>query len=187
MYGPLYTRETAHWYALLGSVQAQNRRFIEQEVESYLVHLLQYMSGNISSTNRRVLTGVKAEFQPAREKHLVKVQEVAEQCLLVAGLFPEYARKSGISLVHFMENGHRAYQDLANAVPESKVYVYIAGHFVEVIDILQRLGELCGACYPLDLIQACELWQETGSHHGLEFIINKTKSLPITQSSELRH
>lgn len=189
MYSPLYLRDTAHWYALMGYAQAETGHYIEQEVENYLVYLLETMSGDVvgAGPHKQVLAELNATFQPVREKHLVKVQEVAEQCIMIAGLFPEHARRTGISLLYFMETGQSAYRDLHTAVPQSPVYSYIAKHYVNVIDVLQKLAELCGSCYPLDLIQACELWQETGSHHGLEFIINQTHALPITQGSELRH
>ena len=45
---PLYTTETANWYALINRAQAESNSYFQRDVEDYLVYLLAYMETELS-------------------------------------------------------------------------------------------------------------------------------------------
>ena len=184
---PLYTTETANWYALLNRAQAESNSYFQRDVEDYLVYLLAYMETEL--TYRENINIEANGFLPdtPKQRRLSKIKDIGEQCLLIAGLFPDHANLTGIPLLFMMEKGCSAYRELANATPEVSLYLYIADNYGKVIDLLQKLGEMCGDYHKLDLIQAVELWQETGSRHGWKMIKKNIGAFPASTGSELQH
>lgn len=183
----LYTPETSTWYALLNKAQAESRCYFNAEVESYLVYVLSYMSSEDALTPGYSGEHAGTIAQSSKERRLSKVRKIGEQCLVITGLCPDYANRTGIPLLYMMEKGRNAFIELANSLPDEDVYTYISEHFVEVIDVLQKLSDLCGDGYSIDLIQACELWQETGSRYGWTVIQNNLGAFPTATASELQH
>ena len=115
------------------------------------------------------------------------MQGAGERCLVTAGFFPEHANYAGLSLLHFIEKGRCAYHSLAEEIPGVNIYQHIDSHFVEVVDVLQIIGELSGVCRPIDLIQACELWQQEGSQYGWKIIESTTNAFPASIASTATH
>ena len=179
----LYTSETSNWYKLLNKAQAASGFYLAAEVERYIVYVMTSMA------NDSIYSLESDETMPKtkRDQRLHKMRKTGEQCLIVAGLFPDHANRTGVPLMYMMEKGRKAYNDLAEAVPEMDIYSFLGENFLKVIDLLQRLGEYCGVNHTLDLIQACELWQETGSRHSWSVIQNHTGAFPSATASDLQH
>ena len=184
---PLYTRETASWYALINRAQVESNSYFQKEVEDYLVYLLSYMEIELPYLqNRNVEADDLLPYTP-KQRRLTKLKGIGEQCLLLAGLFPDRANLTGIPLLFMVERGCSAYRELADATPHLSLYSYIADNYGKVIDLLQKLGEICGDNHKIDLIQAVELWQETGSRHGWTMIRKNIGAFPSAIGSELQH
>lgn len=179
----LYTQETTNWYSLLNQAQADSGFYLDGDVEKYLVYVLSCLSnGGI-----HVPCGDDDSMQSKRDQRLTRIRKIGEQCLTVAGLFPDHANRTGVPLMYMMEKGRNAFQELASALPDAGVYAFLGEHFMKVTDLLQRLGEYCGENHSLDLIQACELWQEIGSRYGWAVIQNSTGAFPSATASDLQH
>jgi len=184
---PLYTRETAGWYALINRAQAESNSYFHKDVEDYLVHLLAYVDSELTNVHYRSSEANGLFPYTPKQQRLAKIKNIGEQCLLIAGLFPDHANLTGIPLLFMMERGYSAYRELADATPEVSLYSNIADNYGKVIDLLQNLGEMCGDYHKLDLIQAVELWQETGSRHGWNMIKKNIGAFPASTGSELQH
>lgn len=183
----LYTPETAKWYYLLNQAQADTHYYLDTDVESYIADMLFRFGCEAEGSLAYPKLGSDIEWNLAKEKRLIKLQSAGERCLVTAGFFPEHANYAGLSLLHFIDKGRYAYHDLAEAMPGVNVYSYIDTHFVQVVDVLQKIGELSGVCRPLDLIQACELWQQERSFYGWTMIQAKTSSFPAATASTCTH
>jgi hypothetical protein len=183
----LYTQETAKWYSLLNQAQVDTCYYLGTDVERYIAEMLFRFSCNAQSMLEYPKGGSSIEWNPAREERLIRVQDAGERCLVTAGFFPEHANYAGLSLLHFIEKGRKAYHDLAEAIPDVNIYSDIDNHFVQVVDVLQRIGELSGVCQPIDLIQACELWQHERSHYGWLVLKGSTDAFPASTASVVTH
>ncbi len=183
----LYTPETAKWYYLLSQAQADTCHYLGSDIERYIADMLFRFSCDGEGMLVYPDKHINIEWNSVREKRLMKLQSAGERCLVTAGFFPEHANYAGLSLLHFIDRGRCAYHDLAEAVPGVNIYEHIDKHFVQVVDVLQKIGELSGVCRPIDLIQACELWQQEGSYYGWKMIQTKTGSFPASIASASTH
>ena len=183
----LYIPETAKWYALLSQAQADTRNVLASDLERYIADMLFRFASDSHAALEYSTANHSLQLNTAREQKLVRLQGAGERCLVTAGFFPEHANYAGLSLLHFIDTGRSAYRDLSRALPDSSIYRKVDQRFVELVDILQKVGELSGVCHSLDLIQACELWQQERSQFGWLLVTSKTKSFPASVSSQLTH
>lgn len=183
----LYTPETAKWYSLLNQAQADTGNYFGTDVDRYIADMLFRFGRHAKGMLEFPEKGSIVEWNSVMEERLIRLQGAGEKCLVTAGFFPEHANYAGLSLLHFIERGRSAYRHLAEAIPGVSVYEHINTHFVQVVDVLQKIGELSGVCRPIDLIQACELWQQEGSHYGWALIENKTSAFPVSTASTAIH
>ena len=86
-----------------------------------------------------------------------------------------------------MEKGRNAYEELVDHSPNNLVFEYVVKNYAKIIDVLQKVSELCGDHHSIDLMQACELWQEMGSRYGWRVIQNNIGAFPSATASELQH
>ena len=183
----LYIPETAKWYTLLSQAQADTSHVLGVDLERYIADMLFRFGCDARAALEYSRANHSLELNTAREQKLVRLQGAGERCLVTAGFFPEHANYAGLSLLHFIDTGRSAYRDLSEALPESAIYRKVDHSFVELVDILQKVGELSGVCRSLDLIQACELWQQERSQFGWLMVTSKTKSFPASVTSQLTH
>ncbi|MFT5134685.1 MAG: hypothetical protein ACI9SC_003166 [Gammaproteobacteria bacterium] len=183
----LYTPETAKWYYLLNQAQADTRYYLGTDVERYIADMLFRFSCDAVGVLEYPKGGSNLEWNLAKEERLIRVQGAGERCLVTAGFFPEHANYAGLSLLHFIDKGRSAYNDLAEALPGVSIYADINDNFVQLVDVLQKIGELSGVCRPIDLIQACELWQQERSKYGWFMIQSKTDAFPASTASLVSH
>ncbi len=183
----LYTPETAKWYCLLNQAQADTRYFLDTDVERYIADMLFRFSCDAEGLLDYPKEAGNLEWNLAKEKRLQRLLGAAERCLVTAGFFPEHANYAGLSLLHFIDRGRCAYHDLAEAIPGVNIYTHIDNHFIQLVDVLQRIGELSGVCQTIDLIQACELWQQEGSYYAWNIIQSQTGAFPAPLVSSTTH
>ena len=184
---PMYTNESANWYALINRAQVSADYYFHPVVENYLVYVLAIMSGELETTGKLAPEIQSTAQLGKRDQQFLKTRRIAEQSLVISGLFPDHANNTGVPLVYLIEKGQQAYTQLANAKPAEISYAYLSNHFTKAIDVLQVISQICGQSQSIDLLQACELWHETRSKHSLFVIRNQIGKLPTSHISELRH
>lgn len=187
MHTCLYTPETAKWYGLLSQAQAETANYLDGEVEGYIADMLFRFASESEVTLHYPDGFSPIALNATREQRLVRLQGAGERCLVTAGFFPEHANYAGLSLLHFIDTGRSAYRDLAMELPGSELYRDIDVNFVQLVDVLQKIGELSGVCRSIDLIQASELWQQAGSQYGLKVIQAATDSFASASASTCTH
>lgn len=183
----MYTTETSHWYILLSKAQVASEYYLQADVENYLVYVLTCMSSNTEFLPGSPSSSIYLKPKSKKENRLLNIRRVGEQSLVVAGLFPDHATRTGVPLIYLMDKGRDAFGQLSASMPGDFVYAYISKNYVRIIDVLHKLSELCGGNHSIDLIQACELWQEAGSQHGWKVIENNIGAFPTATGSELHH
>jgi len=183
----LHTPDTALWHALIGEAQAVAGYTLGQETEGYLVTTLMRFMGNVGqgAPEHNSSMDLLDDFLDSGRIQYGNMQDVADQCLLFAGLFPDYAGQKQISINYFVELGQGTYAELA-AGKYDNVYANMSRDFVKLMDILQSLREIDDGYSCLEPIQAHELWAGTGSQNakktlermtGSTFIVHGTNSI----------
>ena len=187
MSNSLYTPETVKWYSLLNQAQAETKHFLGTDVERYVADMLYHFSCDSEGMLEYPKEGSAIQWNAAREQRLIRLQGAGECCPVTPSFFPEQVNYSGLSLLYFIDRGRYAYHNLAEEIPGVSIYSDINNSFVELVDVLQKIGELSGVCQPIDLIQACELWRQEGSQFGLLMIQNKANAFPAPVVSTITH
>ncbi len=183
----LYTPETARWRALLNEAQAAAGCELDAEVESYVVLTLLRFLGQADDSAKTKLVARLPENLVQRERWFSEgLREVAEQCLLFAGLFPDHAERCALPVTYFIDMGHKAYAELARG-KDGEVFGMVYDTYVDIIDVLQNMRDLDDGRRCLGLISAHDMWVKTGSRHAFKVLRETTRALPSCTALGMLH
>lgn len=178
----LHIPETAGWRALLTRASAVAGLPLQEDVENYLTCLLLRQIGTPTSALDDLARGFASNLLVASPGSGDQtLDDIGEQCLLFAGLFPEQAAEQLMPVSYFVRMGTDAYRKLADVSGES-LYAQVADQFVSLMDMLQCLRDLDTDCHCLDALSAFDQWQETGSSHAWRVLQALTASVPSATS-----
>jgi hypothetical protein len=174
----LHSSSTAQWHALLGEAQQQSAICLREELESYLVFLLirftEQPSLASSVLGLEFLQGYETIHNSAKQYQL---KDVADKCLLYAGLFPGRAKKRRLTVSYFITLGRTAYFTLSNhQFPEEPLFNSLSQEFTNLMDVLQFMR---GNLSAVDLLESLELWHETRSRAAWGRWCQAKSSLPL--------
>jgi len=146
---------------------------LERELETYLVSLLlRYM--NQPEIAKQVFARAILEAQQMLERERnTALQEVGDQCLLFAGLFPRAAERRHVKISYFVDIGKTAYATISQQAND--LYGSLAMQFVLLMDVLQSIRPY----HDLLPLEAYEQWNELGSRRALNILQMYTDSLPV--------
>jgi hypothetical protein len=180
----LHTSETAHWYALVSEAEASARCALAKETESYLVLTLMRMTqGPALGRKCLAMSYLEGIFKQGRQR-VESLREVGDQCLILAGLFPDHARRRSVPVSYYVRLGQRAYGELA---AHDNLFGQLSQAFVSLMDILQNIRESDDGQRCLDPLEAHDLWFATGSHHAYSILREATRALPATRLTHRIH
>lgn len=174
---------TAQWHKLITDAQHECGIQLDLPIESYLVHTL------INYTQRPEITArifaidyLLAQHEQGRTRNL-QLREIADQCLLYAGLFPQHAKRRHVSPSYYVDIGRSAYSDLSNDDNAwSDVYADLSQNFVTLMDTLLAIHHIDSKQaddYILDPMLALKTWQQTQSKQALKMLQQQTQSSNI--------
>lgn len=152
------------FHQLIREAEQTARVDLPHGVEGYLVMMLLRHLGMRESDAlyatlaTRLLAALRAGASGA-------LRETGDACLMLAGLFPEQARRRHVSVGYFIGMGKTAYASLADAADEDDLFAALCEWFpglVEVLHAVRRLEK------DLDAMSAYETWQHTGSQAAAE-------------------
>jgi len=132
---------TAEWHALLNEAQASCHYWLEEDLESYLVFLLMRFTSRPQFASavlaKQFLESLHLQNSLQREQ----MRDVADQCLLYAGLFPERAQRKRVTDHYFIELGQGAYQAVASisSMADSVLFQQIAERFRILCNLLRSM------------------------------------------------
>jgi len=155
---------TAQWHTLVSAAEQAAEQQLDETLESYLVFLLMRFASRPDMASRVMaidyLEGVQTRGRLGQER----LRDVGDHCLLFSGLFPRLAERRLVRLSYFVGLGRSAYAELGERIAHggARMYAQLAQGFVNLMDVLQAMRRLQQGVQP-DLLQAIEVWQETGS------------------------
>lgn len=175
----------AQWRLLLSRAEALTGYVLDQDTEDYLVQLL-IRIGTRPDLLAGLLSLDRLRQQPEGQPRAAYLQDIGDQCLLFAGLFPDQAAARMVRLSYFASLGSTAYQQLCELVPGDggAVYARLAAGFVPLIELLHAMHELGENGVELTPLHAFELWDDTGSDRALRCIRSVTSAIPVRSPAD---
>ena len=177
----LQPTSTAHWHKLVCEAEHQAQQALGEEVQSYLVFLLQRFLGKPEIVGRiMALDYLKSLYSSGRQQ-IEKLRDVGDICLLHAGLFPMRARRRQVSVNYYVDLGIGAYYQLHHHTPHQQghLYEHLYESFVPAMDVLQTLRSAGQSDPLLDPLSAHELWEHTGSRQARQQLLALSEGTPV--------
>lgn len=182
---------TAQWHELIADAQASSGISLDTPIESYLVHtLINYTHRPDIAARIFAIDYLLAQHKQGQVRN-VQLRELADQCLLYAGLFPQYAQRHHVSASYYVDIGRSAYSDLSNNENEwSEIFADLSENFVTLMDTLLAIHHIDSnepGEFILDPILALKTWQQTQSQQALKILQQQTKSSNIVDFTSKSH
>lgn len=139
-----YQTQAAHWHELILLAQKDTKIVLDHEVEAYVVMMLmRHMCRTNLAEVILSLEYLKALELPEKNQN-TKMQIVADQCLIHAGLFPHRAMKKQVSSHYFIDLGRTAYAQLMESLslimPSlSALYCKLSAEFKSISSVMVNM------------------------------------------------
>ena len=174
---------TAQWHKLITDAQLESGVQLDLPIESYLVHtLINYTQRPEIAARIFAIDYLLAQHEQGRTRNL-QLREIADQCLLYAGLFPQHSKRRNVSVSYYVDIGRGAYSDLSQEDNAwSDIFAELSDNFVTLMDTLLAIHHLDSNepdDYILDPILALKTWQQTQSKQALKIFQQQTRSSNI--------
>lgn len=183
----LQPTSTAHWHALVCEAEQHSRQDLGEEVQSYLVFLLQRFLDKPEITSRILALDYLKSLRVAGRRQYEKLRDVGDICLLHAGFFPQRALRRRVSINYYVDLGTGAYYQLHHHTShnQGQLFEHLYESFVPAMDVLQAIRTMYSHQSLMDPLMAHELWEHTGSQQaGKTLARNGNKTILHTQSTQ---
>ena len=177
----LHIVETAGWRALLTHAQIAGGVRISPAAEEYMISMLFRQIG-IEMIGMDPEIGLLDRLNQMLMADTVDPALIGDQCLLLAGLFPENAIRKGIPVAYFVQVGRNAYREYASRYG-SDLHALLGDEFVLAMDTLQTVRLLQSGKPCIDGFNAYHLWRDLGSSNGWRVLRKLTTALPASCGS----
>lgn len=162
----------ALWQDVVKQAEHQCKTVLKTELESYLVSLLMRYT-NKPELVKQIIATAFLEAISNRYHERFALQNLGDQCLIYAGLFPKTAEKRLVKISYFVDMGQGAYGKISQYAND--IYSLLAAQFVALMDILQSIR--CDQT--LLPLEAYEQWEQVGSQRALSILQSYTKGVPF--------
>ena len=179
----------ASWHALVCEAERKARHELGEDVQSYLVFLLQRFLSKPEIASRILAIDYLKGLLAAGQRQHDRLRDVGDICLLHAGLYPQRARRRRVSVNYYVDLGIGAYHQLHSACSHSLglLYAQLSERFVPAMDVLQTMRDL-GADEPaLDPLAAFEQWETTGSRRAHDALTDISTGTLVRPDNRQRH
>ena len=170
---------TAQWHELVSEAQTACGVQLNTPLESYLVHtLIQYTQRPEIAARIFAIDYMLAQHEQGQVRN-AQLRELADQCLLYAGLFPQHAKRRNVRVSYYVDIGRSAYFELGNVVSEwSAIFSEISENFISLMDTLLAIHHIDRDDdeYILDHESALQTWQDTQSKQALKILQQQIRS-----------
>lgn len=177
----LQPTSTAHWYKLVCDAEHRAHRHLGEEVQSYLVFLLQRFLGKSEIAGQVLALDYLKSFYSTGRQQIDRLRDVGDSCLLHAGFFPMRARRRLVNTSYYVDLGIGAYYQLHHNTShqQGQLYERLYESFVPAMDVLQSMRSNQQSEPLLDPIAAHELWEHTGSTQARERLRAASDGEPV--------
>lgn len=174
---------TAQWHELITDAQASSGIQLDTPIESYLIHtLINYTQRPDIAARIFAIDYLLAQHKQGHARN-IQLRELADQCLLYSGLFPQHSKRRNVSASYYVDIGRSAYSDLSNEDNAwSDIFADLSDNFVTLMDTLLAIHHMDSNepdDFILDPLLALKTWQQTQSQQALKIFQQQTRSSNI--------
>lgn len=108
-------QQLSEWYALVIETEKNAGITLGGVVQNYLVMTLDAMTTDLSICNVQIAIPFLSSISLSSTNDSIVLRTVGDQCLLIAGLFPERAFKKNLTDAYFIHMGQNAYYALSHS------------------------------------------------------------------------
>ena len=185
----LQPTSTAHWHELVSEAESKSHRHLGEEVQSYLVFLLQRFLSKPEIAVRILALDYLKGLRESGHRQFEKLRDVGDICLLHAGFFPKRARTRLVSANYYVDLGIGAYYQLHHHTPhqQGQLFEQLYEGFVPAMDVLQTIRSFENEQPLYDVLTAYDLWEHTDSTQAKRQLQRVTQATPTRAINKQRH
>lgn len=161
------------WQDVITSAKLRCEINLHQELETYLINLLVQYTDKPDIPQQIMATAFLEAMQLKNNARNVGLQQVGDQCLIYAGLFPHLAEKRNVKLSYFVDMGRAAYSAVSKH--DNDLFGHLALQFVLLMDVLQSIRPQA----QMSPLEAYTQWSELGSQYAFMILKQYSKAIPI--------
>lgn len=133
----------AQWRDLVCDAQKKSGFLLNETMENYVVITLDTFITKTELSSSLIAIDFLHNIRIESPHNVHALRSVGDQCLLLAGLFPDRAKRKRVSSDYFMNLGKNAYYVLSYAALSHKMnralYYQLFDNFGELIDVLRAM------------------------------------------------
>ncbi len=134
------------WQYLVHEAMQQSGYQGDENIQHYLVLTLDHFSRDQNLASVVVAIDFLLALNSLGREGGGKMRQVGDECLLLAGLFPERAAHKHVSLDYFVDIGREAYHLLTfqhfHWLYDSELFAKLSKDFPYLIDVLQTMRKI---------------------------------------------
>lgn len=158
------------WKALIQIAENRSAIQLTPRLENYLSDLIQRFSTDPHLAEEAMAMGwLKAVSSAEGERYL----RIGDECLLLAGLFPDYLTRRTLTLDYFIRLGRSAYGAISHHATD--LYGVLSSQFVVLMDVLYYVRDVP----PLLPYEAYQRFRATGSEHAKRVLASHEGIIPF--------
>jgi hypothetical protein len=139
-------RQSELWQALIAESAARRRVMLDETEESYLGFvLIRHMRDPSLGGRVMALDWLDAGAATGAQR-VDGLRDVGDRCLLIAGLYPQLARRRRVTPDYYVALGRDAYSGIAHAARNSYALLFaqLAAAFERLVDVLRAVRNHAG-------------------------------------------
>ncbi len=133
----------ARWRSLLKDAGDQSGYHFEENVEQYLSLTLAHFTTQNELANKVFAFDFLLALECLGRRGGMQLRHVGDECLVLAGLFPEFAARKHVSLDYFIGMGQEAYHILSyptyRMIYDSDLFNKLSADFKRLTIVLQNI------------------------------------------------
>ncbi len=134
----LHLPETAHLYVLLNCAQYSQEKFLDPELETYLIQTLLRYSEMVEQDDCSEMMGNIDLYKAMELNEDEYLKDIADYCLICTGLMSGQFIFEEISFERLQEIGQRAFSMLSDHTDkEDNIFIKLSRNFTNLVEILQ--------------------------------------------------
>jgi hypothetical protein len=134
------------WQELIDEASEQTGYHCDEGVEHYLALTLDRFSTDKNLASVVIALDFLLAINCLGREGGGKIRKVGDECLLIAGLFPERAEKKHVPLEYFIGMGQEAYHQLTHAhfkfLYDQALFAKLSKEFPKLIDLLHTMRKI---------------------------------------------
>lgn len=172
-----------HWNQLIRQACEYSKINLTDDLQSYLLLTLVRYIQNEDLAENAIAMHLSSQSQVVVKNRQQLLKTQADHSLILAGLFPAQLERQSIRISHYIKLGSDSFRHLSNLVADNDRVIYekLSESFVQLVDILHTIRAFNGSP-ALPLIQAMELWSDTGSKTAYQQLTINRQSFPLNET-----